>query len=221
MPRWRVSVLDLLIPAACSGCGRYGAQLCEACRATFRTAGAPADRFIVADPSVVIGDDLELAVAAFGYHGALRRALARLKYGGASRLARPVAHAALPSLRALAGLLPEPALVPIPVHPERLRQRGYNQAALLGAQLARVTGLTLADVLVRRRPTTQQHRLNRAERLRNLRGAFVMRRGARAPRCVILVDDILTTSATLEACAGVLRDEGAGRVMGFAVAREL
>ena len=77
------------------------------------------------------------------------------------------------------------------------------------------------DVLARARPTSQQHRLNRAQRLHNLRGAFAVRAGARAPPRVVLVDDILTTSATLEACAAVLRAAGAERVVGVAVAREI
>jgi predicted amidophosphoribosyltransferase len=79
----------------------------------------------------------------------------------------------------------------------------------------------VADVLVRERATTQQHRLDRAARLRNLREAFAIRPGARPPPVAILVDDILTTSATLEACAAVLRDAGTSRVLGFAVAREV
>jgi len=107
---------------------------------------------------------------------------------------------------------------------ERLRQRGYNQASLLAAQLAAQlaapTGVRVANLLVRRRPTTQQHRLNRAARLRNLRDAFALPEDARAPPVAVLVDDILTTSATLEACAAALRERGAERVIGFTVARE-
>ncbi len=216
-----MSVLDLLIPPACSGCGRYGEHLCGACRRSFRPASANGERFLTADPSVVIGDDLELALAAFAYEGVLRRAMARLKYGGAARLAGPLAEAALPTLNLLRPMLDAPALVPVPVHPDRLRQRGYNQARLLATTLSRSGGLPLADLLLRSRPTTQQHRLNRVQRLRNLRHAFTTRPGARSPPHVVLVDDILTTLATLEACSTVLRAAGATRVMGLAVAREI
>jgi ComF family protein len=162
-----------------------------------------------------------LARAAFVYHGPMRRALSRLKYGGAARLARPLADSAAPMLQDLLVLADVTALVPVPVHADRLRQRGYNQAALLAGQLAGAVGLPVAEVLVRRRPTTQQHRLDRVARLRNLRGAFVLAPGRRLPSTVILVDDILTTAATLEACASVLRAAGAERVLGFAIAREI
>lgn len=216
-----MALLDLLIPPACSGCGAFGDPLCGACRSTFRPAGAPADRFVTADPAVVVGDELQVAVAAFAYEGALRRMLSRLKYGGASRLARPLAAAAAPLLAAFVSQHPDAALIPVPVHGDRLRRRGYNQAALLARHLATELHRPMVDVLFRARPTSQQHRLNRAERLRNLRDAFALRAGARAPPVAILVDDILTTSATLEACAGVLRTAGAERVVGVAVAREL
>jgi predicted amidophosphoribosyltransferase len=107
------------------------------------------------------------------------------------------------------------------VHVERRRQRGYNQAALLARHIGDELGIQVADVLARSRPTSQQHRLNRVQRLRNLRGAFAVRTGARAPPHVVLVDDILTTSATLEACAAVLQAAGAERVVGVAIAREI
>jgi ComF family protein len=214
-------LIDVVLPPACGGCGRYGQLLCEGCQAGLRPASNQLDRFLATDAGLVVGESLELARAAFVYDGPMRRTLSRLKYGGAARLARPLAESAAPALQGLIALAGPATLVPVPVHADRLRQRGYNQAALLAAELARILRLPLAEVLVRRRPTTQQHRLDRVARLRNLRGAFALAPGARPPPTVVLVDDILTTSATLEACAGVLRDAGADRVMGFAVAREI
>jgi ComF family protein len=216
-----MALVDLFLPPACAGCGRYGADLCRSCLGSLRAASEPRDRFLAADPGIIVGDDLELGMAAFAYEGALRRALSRLKYGGAARLASPLARAALPALLRLLALTDAPHLVPVPVHIDRLRQRGYNQAALLAAAMARPTATQVADLLVRRRPTTQQHRLDRAARLRNLRDAFALQPDARPPPTVVLVDDILTTSATLEACAAVLRAQGAARVLGIAVAREI
>jgi ComF family protein len=216
-----MALVDLFLPPSCAGCGRYGADLCRMCLGSLRAASEPRDRFLATDPGVVVGDELELAVAAFAYDGALRRALSRLKYGGAARLASPLARAALPALLRVLALTDPAHLVPVPVHPDRLRQRGYNQAALLATAMARLTATQVTDLLVRRRPTTQQHRLDRAARLRNLRDAFALHPAARPPPTVVLVDDILTTSATLEACASVLRAQGAARVVGVAVAREI
>jgi ComF family protein len=212
---------DLVLPPACAGCGRYGDLLCRRCVSALRPPGDASDRFLAADPGVVVGEALEVAVAAFAYEGPLRRGLAGLKYGGAARVAGALADRACDALTTLTGMATDAALVPVPVHDERLRERGYNQAALLSRALGRRLRIPVADVLVRERATTQQHRLDRAARLRNLREAFAIRPGARPPPVAILVDDILTTSATLEACAAVLRDAGTSRVLGFAVAREV
>ena len=147
-------------------------------------------------------------MSAFRYEAAVRNALQRLKYGASARLAQPLAIAALPAFSRLLEVSGPLPIVPVPVHPDRRRERGYNQAALLAGWLGRSAGLPVIEALVRGRATTRQHRLDRAGRLRNLRDAFRLAEGARPPPSVIVVDDILTTSATLEACAGVLRDAG-------------
>jgi predicted amidophosphoribosyltransferase len=103
----------------------------------------------------------------------------------------------------------------------RERERGYNQAMLLAGHLARSVGMPVGPLLVRARETSRQHRLDRSARLRNLLGAVAVREDARPPPAVIVVDDILTTSATLEACASALRSAGADTVYGFAIAREV
>ena len=215
------ALLDLILPPACAGCGRAGALLCRACLAAFRRASEPEDRFVAPDPAAVVGDALALAVAAFRYDGPLRRALAALKYGGAARVAPTLAQAAMPALGPLIAVSGPSVLVPVPVHPERRRVRGYNQAALIARELAAVTGLRMEELLERVRPTTKQHALGRAARLANLRGAFAANRAMVGSPVVILVDDIITTTATLEACASVLRDAGVEAAFGFAVAREI
>jgi ComF family protein len=215
-----MDLFSALLPPACAGCSRYASVLCQPCLRSLRQPGA-ADRFLAPDAGIVIGDALELAIAAFAYEGPLRRALAGLKYGSAAKVAVPLADHAAIRLALLTDLAADATLVPVPVHAERLRQRGYNQAALLARALAKRQRLPIADPLERRRATTQQHRLDRAARLRNLRAAFAVRAHARPPPVAILVDDILTTSATMEACAAVLRAAGTTRVLGFAVAREV
>lgn len=216
-----MGLIDLLLPPACAGCGRFGDPLCRRCVAGFRPAVRPEDRFLAADPGTLVGDALELAVAAFAHAGNLRRALQRLKYGGSGKVAIPLARAAASDLEALTRVCGPLPLVPVPVHEARRRQRGYNQAALLAVELAREMDLPVLDLLERRKATARQHGLGKAARLHNLRGAFAVRPGVRAPPGLILVDDILTTSATLESCAQVLRAAGAASVYGFAIAREV
>lgn len=215
-----VSLLDLFVPPACAGCRAAGAVLCAKCQRSFRPPSDEGERFVLADPGAVVGEELTLAVAAFVYEGALRRALAQLKYEGARRVAPELAAAALPAVRRLIAIAgPGAMLVPVPLNQERFRQRGYNQATLLADAIGSRTGIPVRSCLQRARRTEKQHRLDRAERLRNLRGAFAI--ADPVPRVAILVDDIMTTTATLEACAGVLRRAGATELYGFTIAREV
>lgn len=211
-----MALLDLLMPPACAGCGRSGSLLCDRCVVALAPPFRAEDRFVAPDAGVALGDALVLAQSVFAYAGPMRRALAALKYSGASRLAPMLARAATPSLRTLLAISGPAALVPVPVHAERRRERGYNQAELI----ARALGPSHA-ILERVRPTTKQHRLDRSARLANMRGAFRVASNASVPSVAVLVDDIITTTATLEACASVLREAGVEAVYGFAVAREV
>ena len=210
--------MDLLLPPACAGCGAAGSLVCGACLRRFRPPSRPEDRFAAPDAGVVVGDALLLAVAAFAYEGQIRRSLAALTYTGAARVAQPLADAAKPALERLLAVTGPATLVPVPVHVERLRSRGYNQAELIARRLAG-PDLPVRPLLRRVRPTTKQHRLDRTSRLRNMRGSFEPM--GRVPSTVVLVDDIITTTATLEACAMTLRAAGAADVYGFAIAREV
>ncbi len=216
-----VAVLDLLLPPACLGCRARGSLLCARCTAAMKPPSRPEDRFVAADAGTVIGTHLALGIGAFAYDGPIRRALAQLKYEGAGRVAPMLARAGLPAFRDLLAVSGPAVLTPVPVHVERLRARGYNQAALVALELGGASRLPVRDLLVRARSTTRQHRLDRAGRLRNLRGAIGLAPGTQAPKTVIVVDDIITTSATLEACAAALIGGGAEAVYGYAVAREV
>src|SRR5687768_14801437 len=151
-------LLDLLLPPACAACGRSGALLCPAWLGAFEAPSRPEDRFVAPDAGIVVGDALLVGMAAFAHGGPLRRALAALKYSGASRLAPILADAAAPSLTRLLELTGTATLVPVPVHRERQRERGYNQAALIARELAVRTRQPTAELLQRTRPTTKQHR---------------------------------------------------------------
>jgi ComF family protein len=147
----------------------------------------------------------------------LALAVQRLKYGRRRALADALG-------RLLADrypFAPTALLVPVPLHRTRLRERGFNQAVLLARRLARDRGLELAPrVLVRTRATHAQPGLSATARRRNLAAAFALRPGADvAGRHVVLVDDVLTTGATADACAAVLLAAGAVRVDVYAVGR--
>lgn len=216
-----MTLLDLLLPPACVGCGSRGALLCARCTAGMRPPSRAEDRFVAADAGVVLGSHLALGVSAFAYEGSIRRALAKLKYEGAGRVAAQLARAGLPAFRALVAVSGPAVLTPVPVHLERRRSRGFNQAALIARELGAAAGLPVDELLFRGRSTARMHRLDRAGRLRNLRGAIGLSPEAHVPEVVLVVDDIITTSATLDACAAALRAAGARDVYGYAVAREV
>jgi len=112
-------------------------------------------------------------------------------------------------------------VVPVPLHPARLRERGYNQAELIARPLARQMRLPMnSALLVRAKPRPEKLKLSRQERWRTVRGAYVLRPGSQVDNLrVLLVDDVFTTGATLDACARALRQAGAGRVVAITVAR--
>lgn len=146
------------------------------------------------------------------YRGEAKAAIRALKYNGA-RWHAPWMGAMMGERVRLAGMRPE-GVVPVPLHPHRCKTRGYNQAGLLAEGAARYLGLPLwADVLKRTVDTPTQTRFGREERMTNMHDTFGLHSAERvAGREVLLVDDIMTTGATLEACAGYLKKAGAIRV---------
>jgi ComF family protein len=201
-------LLDLLFPDRCAACGAGAGLLCGRCRARLRPY-PPGD-----GPT----PGLDGVAVAWLYEGPAQRAIHALKYGRRRRVADALADALADAVGAPP---PGAALIPVPLHRGRLAERGFNQSAALAGRLARRWGLPVLDgPLARTRDTGHQAGLARRARLANVAGAFVWR-GAPPPPKAILVDDVLTTGATLAACAAALRAAGAREVRAVALARSL
>lgn len=223
---------DLALPPRCPGCGAVtradhrfcadcwgslvflGPPWCAGCALPFafeRGSGALCGSCLAAPPPHAG------ARAAVAYGEVARTVALRLKYGGRTALAATMAAA-------MARLLPDDAalLVPVPLHRWRVWSRGFNQAALIAAALAR-PGLPHApDLLRRTRATPVLRGLNPRERAKAVAGAFALAPGTRerlARRHVVLVDDVYTTGATADACTRLLKRGGAAKVTLLAWAR--
>jgi ComF family protein len=151
------------------------------------------------------------------HEGPLERAIHRFKYRGRAALARPLARLVAERL-AIEGL-PADAIGWVPLHVRRLRERGYDQAQLIAVEVSHLTCVPLLRGSLRRiRQTPPQVGLDRLHRQENVAGAFVYA-GAPAVGPVVLIDDVATTGATLDAAAVALRRAGISPVFGFTVAR--
>lgn len=161
------------------------------------------------------------AVAAYRSRGVVRHVVLKFKYGREMRLRHIVGQWLCDAFKdaRLAGRTFE-MIVPVPLHPARERDRGFNQAALLAQIASERLAVPCRPVLQRIRFTTTQTAFDRAERMDNLRDAFRLRRRADVRGCrVLLVDDILTTGSTLSECARVLKSAGASSVFAVTAAR--
>ena len=158
------------------------------------------------------------------FRGPVRAAIHKLKYESDTPLAAPlgklVAGALSPDKLPKALRDEPPTLVPVPLHKERERSRGYNQCALLTEEIARLTGWPLDTGLARIKPTKSQVGLHTEQRKENVAGAFLWQ-GRNLPERVMLVDDVCTTGVTLAECALALREAGVKRVYAAVVAKTI
>ena len=155
------------------------------------------------------------------YDGPLVRAVLLLKWERIEPLGEWFAGRLAEMVRREAGRLAADVVVPVPLHQDRERQRGYNQASLISKPLARKLGLPhKAVLLMRTGPRPDKQVLSLEERWESVRGAFATRPGSQVDnKRVLLVDDVMTTGATLDACATALLESGAKSVLGLTVAR--
>jgi ComF family protein len=186
-------IFDFFLPAACAGCAVPGRALCNRCAATLTNAPV-----IVRDES-----DGMPAIAALGaYDGILRSAILALKFRGARSIGVRLGRWLAPNI-----VWPFEAIVPVPLHPARLNERGYNQAAEIARGIAGASRIPLQErALVRSRHTAPQSALDMERRKANVEGSFEP--GSAIDRVaglrILIVDDVVTTGATVRACAAVL-----------------
>jgi competence protein ComFC len=157
------------------------------------------------------------------YDGTLVRAILLLKFEQITPLGELFAHRLEELVQREPEMLTADVVVPVPLHRQREKERGYNQAALIAKPLAKRLRLPYkAVLLMRTRPRPDKQILTFTERWESVRGAFATRPGSQVDnRRVLLVDDVVTTGATLDACARALRDAGAKSVIGLTVARAI
>ena len=191
-----VEKIHPILGARCKKCGKPVGSEEEFCRDCSRTRHS-----------------FDRGFAPYGYHGELEASLMRFKYHERQEYAGFYAHAAFFYVgKQIQRRNPE-VLVPVPLHPARQRKRGYNQAAVLAKVVADELGLPFCeDMLVRRKYTTPQKKLDNLERANNIKTSMDIGRVYPEYRNILLVDDIYTTGVTIDVCAGLLKKAGARHV---------
>jgi len=221
--------LDFLFPRWCVGCGREGDFICPSCHQSLPRimlplcpkCGRPQSSTILCPSCVGWQAEIDGIRSPFRFDGVIRQAIHELKYR---------------NLRAIAGLfaqwlndylitnpVPGEVVVPVPLHHKRLRERGYNQSSLLAQELVKLTKLPLIDdCLSRERHSPPQARTATVDERRiNVANAFSCRDQRLKGKQVLLIDDVSTSGATLDACAQALKEAGATTVWGLVLAKEI
>ncbi|MGH9710410.1 MAG: ComF family protein [Candidatus Acidiferrales bacterium] len=237
------ALTSVLFPAPCQICGQVltNASLlpicsdCLASLAPFRvpcctTCGRPFLSEVAADAANPLCFACRRGTYGFDsarsygeYNDQMSRAIMLLKYEKLTRLGGWFAARLEEKIRSEPEIFAADVAVPVPLHPARQRERGYNQAEMIARPLAQKLKLPLgAYLLVRTKPRPPRLLLSRRERWQTVHGAYELRKGARVDNLrVLLIDDVFTTGATLDACARALKTAGAKSVVGITVARVL
>lgn len=232
---------SVLFPAPCRICGEAldtasRIPICEVCLSSFVPIGPPmcarCGRPFVSPIAAQAGQPLcrlcraekygfDCARSFAQYDQKLTAAILLLKYEEIRSLGKWFAARMAEVMATIDEVMRADVVVPVPLHPDRLRERGYNQAELIAAPLARRLNLKLgAYLLVRTLPRPPRLHLSRRERWESVRGAYAINKGVRVDNLrILLVDDVMTTGATLDACARALKRAGAAKVFGLTAGR--
>ena len=227
---FRRALADFFFPPLCLVCRRPVASyaetfLCRSCAADLTFIDSPLCRICGIMFNSREGDDhvcgsclsapprFDLARSVGVYDGTLRAAIHTFKYRGGLLFAKPLGRLLAEHGRQVLEAGPVDLIAPVPLHCKRLRERGFNQSLELARCVGKSWGIAVAaEGLQRIRQTPQQTALSRTERSRNVRGAFAWEGPRLDGRGVLLIDDVYTSGATADECAGVLKKAGAGMV---------
>ena len=220
--------LDLLFPQWCVGCGREGEYICQQCRESLSfisppvcpKCGKPQSEARLCSACVNWDSAIDNIRSPLIFDGVIRQAIHELKYRNLRALVPLIAQLLYEYFRT--NSLPGDVILPVPLHKKRLRERGYNQSLLIARELGKLTGIPV-DVhsLVKNSHTTPQAKTTSVEERReNVAGAFSCTGDNLKGKSIILIDDVTTSGATLDACAASLKAAGAASVRGLVMAIE-
>jgi ComF family protein len=229
LTKLRGAALNLLFPQFCVGCGKEGVFLCDSCLQSLPRlqppicprCGRPQSDGELCRNCYEWQADIDGIRAPFRFEGVIRSAVHQLKYRNLRAIAQTLAQ--LMSEYLENNPLSGDVLMPVPLHNKRLRERGYNQSTLLVKELGALMNLPVDEMsLVREKFVLPQARTtNVEERRANVVGMFACRGDGVRGKRILLIDDVATSGATMNACALVLKSAGAVAVWGLALAREI
>jgi ComF family protein len=229
LARLKGMALNLLLPQWCLGCGREGELICSSCRDRLPRITSPiCPRCGIPQPSETLCPScvscqqvIDGIRSSFRFGGVIRQAIHQLKYRNLRAITGTLAELLGDYLAT--NPVPGEVLVPVPIHQKRLRERGYNQSELLSRELGRIIKLpVMADCLTRQKHSLPQARTTSiSERWSNVAAAFACYDHRLKDKQIILIDDVATSGATLDACATALKTAGASSVWGLTIAREV
>lgn len=225
-----MALVNVLFPRRCPVCGRIvypeREMICPSCISRLSVVKQPVCKKCGKE---VLSDQIEYCLdctrhhrtfdsgaALLNYNEAAKHSMAAIKYKNKREYLDFYGAAMVSRFGKLMNLWQADALIPVPIHPSRRRERGFNQAEELAKRLGRGWGIPVdRKLLIRRKKTAPQRELNPSQRLRNLQEAFQINpsykeedKEGKVPRCAVLVDDIYTTGSTIEACSRVLKSAG-------------
>jgi ComF family protein len=221
-----MSILDLIFPKTCLGCGKEGKYICDNCLIKVKLLKpacpycekASIDGFTHTKCKKKYG--LDGLTSVWDYDGVIKKAIMALKYKYSTEVGKELSNIYIRELLTRSDLVKKGILIPIPIHWHRENVRGFNQSIEIGKVVAGNLGWKFApDLLIKKKSTTPQATLSVVDRKQNLKDVFALSFGFQIPVSVILFDDVFTTGSTLKEAAKVLKYAGVGKVWGLTIAR--